>query len=233
MVVKGALAAAGTVLVHGDAACRSLHAWNSGAFGELLIVDEAAGKPVSYEQRKTVEKTSLYLRLRAAEAYFLAVEVQPPRLAVTWPDPSQEGVPMVIEGAEAIAKDELWDALLEGEPMLPQLYATYTTLRAAGWKIRDGLKFGFDFMLYDAAGSSGKHAYLGALVLTPDAQGEQRNWLWLQRHARVCHSVGKGLLMCNVEPDSSGTLQVRTMRIDGWSLDRQHARISDERHQRS
>ena len=115
--------------------------------------------------------------------------------------------------------------------------------------MRDGVKFGFDFALYDASGSPSKHAPLGAVVVTPhDHHHLERTWLWLQRHSRVCQSVGKGLLLCNVEqpniqdpaPDRSAgvggavlsaeqasALHVSTVRVDGWDPDREHAMLSD------
>ena len=105
-----------------------------------------------------------------------------------------------------------------------------------------GLKYGFDFALYDAASANSKHAPLGVLVLTARAEGE-RSWLWLQRHVRVCHTVGKGLLLCTVGPpavcsvDATSVdgdsyvgvpppLDVSTMRVDGWDPGREHALLS-------
>lgn len=256
-----------TVLVRGEAACRALHSWAGGAFGELLMRDSLSGEAVTGPPpgakghvRRPAGSTTVLLRLRSFEAFFLAFEVHPPRLRVvvvpplptrTSPD-ANEGSGSGVESfaateaalaaaafaAPALDASACWAALCTGEPQLPQLHAAYTALRAAGWHIRDGIKFGFDFALYDASAPSSRHAPLGALVLTRGDEGE-RSWLWLQRHVRVCHSVGKGLLLCSVEAPSERPseedrnaaavpprLEVRTMRVDGWDPGRAHASLS-------
>ena len=200
-------------------------------------------------KRRPPGSTVVTLRLRAWEAIFLAFETQPPRLSIVDPAPADLGDPLqttfaaseeaAAAAAEAASPLDLaacWTAFLEAEPQLPVLYAAYATLRDAGWHIRDGIKFGFDFALYDATGPASKHAALGALVLTAEDEGE-RSWLWLQRHTRVCHSVGKGLLLCSVEEPPADDaaargprpprLAVRTMRMDGWDLGREHASLSN------
>lgn len=160
-------------------------------------------------------------------------------------------LPMLESASDAPPLDarDCWASLMEGEPRLPYLYAAYVALRGAGWFLRDGVKFGFDFALYDASAPPSKHAPLGAVVVAPHEQHQlDRTWLWLQRHSRVCHSVGKGLLLCNVEhpmpqdpaPSRSAgaggailsageasALLVSTVRIDGWDPDREHAMLSD------
>ena len=252
-VVGELIAQSATVLVRGEASCRALHAWPGGAFGELLVHDAQTGAPVSGpppgakgHKRRPAGSTVVLLRLRAFEAIWLAFEVKPPRLhIVALPPPTESVAASSTFGAAEEAAAEAaalappldlgtcWAALCAEEPHLAQLYATYVALRKAGWYIRDGLKFGFDLALYDATAPQRQHAPLGALVLT-DGDEHERSWLWLQRHARVCHSVGKGLLLCSVEtprgePASETIppkLHVRTMRFDGWDPGREHAKLS-------
>ena len=240
VLVTGELAANGTVLVRGsEVECRSLHSWVGGSFGELLAVDELSdpAQPAIVVDRLEARemKTRMMLRLRAVEAYYLVCGLPEPRLRVIW-SPTVMPAPAISadatgseDGSVALSASELWDALEAGEPLLPYLYCAYKTLREAGWRIRDGVKFGFDFALYDGRYGPSKHAPLGALVLVPQEEAE-RSWLWVQRHARVCHSVGKALLLCSVEPTGEGgALELRTVRIDGWDPGRAHATISDNR----
>lgn len=247
--------ASGTVLVRNQADCRALHAWPGGAFGEILAYDAVDGSVVTGpppgakgHQRRPLGSTVIMLRLRAWEAIFLAFETQPPRLriveatsddnlgttATTTFAAMEAEAAAAVAAAPALDLATCWRSFCSAEPDLPQLYAAYVALRAAGWYIRDGIKFGFDFALYDPKGPSTRHAPLGALVLTRAGEGE-RNWLWLQRHARVCHSVGKGLLLCSVEPSSTAgdaaervppLMDVQTLRIDGWDPGKAHATLS-------
>ena len=187
-------------------------------------------------------------------------KASPSGVGAAMPQPTADGgsfniLKLLDSAADAppLGSAECWALLMEAEPRLPYLYAAYVALRRAGWFIRDGIKFGFDFALYNAAASAAKHAPLGALVLTPHDHDIERSWLWVQRHSRVCHSVGKGLLLCSVEhpqplgdgggdggagavvvgagPNLSApeaaSLVVSTMRIDGWDPDRAHAKLSD------
>lgn len=232
-LAHGILSPSGDVIVRGLDMVRGLHSWAGGAFGELIAEDGPDGGDETHA-----------LRLMAAEAFYLAYAAQPCRLLISRPAAPRAagtsdaaGAPMASEtpaaAASALGKAECWDALTEAEPLVPQLYATYVALRAAGWRIRDGLKFGFDYALYDAAGGPAAHAPLGALVLEPDADGE-RSWLWLQRHVRVCHSVGKNLLLCHVQhvpagdggaaaAGPAGDLEVTTLRVRGWDVGKAHA----------
>lgn len=248
------LGASSTVLVRGEAACRALHSWAGGAFGELLICDAITGHAITGpppgakgSTRRPPGSYVVMLQLRAWEAIFLAYDTQPSRLKVVDVPPmeidsshtfaqSEDVAAAIVAAAPGMELGSCWAALCEGETQLPQLYAAYHALRHAGWYIRDGVKFGFDFALYDASGPPARHAPLGALVLTREGEGE-RSWLWLQRHARVCHSVGKGLLLCRVDESSNAgedneppaippRLKVRTMRIDGWGPGREHAYLS-------
>ena len=258
-VVGELVGSSSTVLVRGEAACRSLHAWQGGAFGDLLICDAVSGHAITGQPpgpkgaRRPPGSYVVMLRLRAWEAIYLGFETCPPRLKVVDVPAAgdadvhaltfsqvEEAAAAIAAQAPALELEPCWMALTQAEPQLPQLYAAYHALRHAGWFIRDGFKFGFDFALYDSTGPPARHAPLGALVLTREDEGE-RSWLWLQRHARVCHSVGKGLLLCRVdEPNdeaASGAdqgsraipprLGVRTMRVDGWNAGREHAILSN------
>ena len=242
------LCASATAVIIGDDACKSLHLWDAGAFGELLVVDAATG---ALCDRKAGFPSVLLLRLHAVEVFYLAFGVRPPRLTVARPpeNPADDYsvssdanifnvLPMLASAADAplLSERECWDALVAGgQPNLPYLYAAYVALRSAGWVIRDGIKFGVHFALYTSTTAKKQHAQLHALVFTQEES--EKLWIWLQRHARVSHGVGKGLLLCCVAsgptaaackhsglgPEQVEALNVRTLRIDGWHPDRMHA----------
>ena len=245
------LRASATVLLRGKASCYALHRWSGGAFGELLLHDMAGSSVTSCDGQAGLtsrekghfsahssDPTVVLLRLRAFEAFRLAFEVASPRLCIG--DAAHSPFYAAADDAVATAAtmettplgpSSCWAALCEGEPLLPELHAAYSALRLVGWHVRDGLKFGFDFALYDASAPVSRHAPFGGLVV---ANGSERSWLWLQRHARICHSVGKGLIVCSVAPAvvKQGTNAEQelptqkvayTMRVNGWDPGRAHA----------
>ena len=258
MLPRACLCASATAIVIGDESCKSLHSWSSGAFGELLVVDASTGNLC---ESKAGFPSVLLLRLHAVEVFYLAFGVRPPRLTVVRPPEIPAGqlsamhsstsvtseanifniLPMLSSAADSplLGERECWDALVAGgEPKLPYLYAAYVALRSAGWVIRDGIKFGVHFALYSPLTTARKqHAQLHALVFTQEES--EKLWIWLQRHARVSHGVGKGLLLCSVAggstavarkhrfgPEQVDPLLVRTLRIDGWHPDRMHAALA-------
>ena len=145
------------------------------------------------------------------------------------------------DAAGAMSEGASWAAFCTADPDFPCLYAAYRALRRVGWNIRDGVKFGVDFTLYEPAASPMAHATHSVLVLTPRAAGE-RSWPWLQRHVRLSHTVGKELLLCSVElaqdgraddpaaltssPSCLDALEVRTLGVRGWGAGREHAYLS-------
>ncbi|KAK9451314.1 SEN2 subunit of the tRNA splicing endonuclease-like protein [Limtongia smithiae] len=91
-------------------------------------------------------------------------------------------------------------------------YVVYHHYRSHGWCIRNGVKFGVDYLLY-RRGPPISHAEF-AVVIIPVCQDELKNqlqtreWSWLSGVNRIVGGVKKTLVLCYVEvPDS----------IDHWS----------------
>ncbi len=233
------------VVVVGVEAVEAVHAWSRGGFGELLhgLIAPAAGAAASFS-----------LHLSPVEAFFLVFE-QPPRLRVLdgrsgerapagggdAPADAEPTGPAASSAADddgAMGVQACWDAFRSATPEFARTYAVYRALRAAGWHLRDGLKFGVDFALYDPSGSPGAHAEFAALLVGVDASAE-RSWLWLQRHLRVCRTVAKKLLLCSVGPARGESLDeatpgcleclpVEMVEMDTWSAGKEHAKQSRE-----
>lgn len=232
-VAVGTLSAFNGAEVRGGPAVYSLHSWPLGGFGELAydIPTELGSEPTRGPEAQTPERCVLLLS--AVEAFYLAFGSAPSRLSLV-AEVSDEASPEVLSDVQCWTIFCAWDALF------PQLYAAYRSLRLAGWNIRDGVKFGVDFTLYEPEGGPRAHATHSVLVMTPGAEGE-RTWLWLQRHVRLCHQVGKELLLCTVEaldaaleadggesvaldkPTCVEALEVRTLHVGSWGAGREHA----------
>lgn len=120
----------------------------------------------------------------------------------------------------------------------PYERAAYHALAAQGWSVACGANYGADFVLYTPrkTGEPHSHSLHAVLVLTPlDDAGD---WAWLQRHCRVCHTVGKSLVLCEVEHadrslppelsslDSMARMVVRCATLCSW--DPGKARILDK-----
>ena len=238
----GALASFG-VHVHGGQSITELHAWPSGGFGELVHeqpTQQAAASSRAAANAATRAPSACTLQLTAVEAFYLAFGAQQPRLTIVRP----RG-----DGETALSDQECWTAFCAEDSMFPQLLAAYRALRTAGWHIRDGIKFGCDFTLYDPKGGPSAHATHSVLVTTPLTP--ERSWLWLQGYTRLCHQVSKQFLLCCVELPTSAdlalrdgppapcaaaidsaalgspncllALEVSTVQIGSWSAGKEHA----------
>ena len=182
-----------------------------GAFGELID---------DYPRR------TRRLRLSLLEAFYLLHQERRLQLHT---GPGGTAAPM--------DETESWAAFSAAVPRFAHTYATYRHLRSAGWRLRNGLNFGVDFTLYDPATPTA-HARAGALIIrAPGGDGPPENWLWLQRHSRVCGSVAKSLLLCSVEEEGDGALdlgsldclrqlRVRTLRFAPFSAAKENSSFS-------
>ena len=215
---RGTLAASGCAEVRGGPAIHALHSWPRGGFGELTHDHkEPDGSAPRGPASRTPEVCTLLLNSR--EAYYLAFGLETPRL-------------IIYQDDVLLTRDACWATFCAADEFFPSIYTAYCSLRAAGWHIRDGIKFGVDFTLYEPSSGPSAHATHSVLVLPPGA-GE-RNWLWLQRHVRLSHTVGKQLLLCTIEaaggneaellstPVGISQLEVRTLAVSTWGANREH-----------
>ncbi|KAK9480896.1 SEN2 subunit of the tRNA splicing endonuclease-like protein [Lipomyces japonicus] len=82
-------------------------------------------------------------------------------------------------------------------------YVVYHHYRSHGWCIRDGVKFGVDYLLY-RRGPPFSHAEFGIIVI-PVYQDESRNkavskdWWWSSGVNRIVGGVKKTMIFCYVE----------------------------------
>ncbi|KAL1527475.1 hypothetical protein AB1Y20_016140 [Prymnesium parvum] len=171
-----------SVVVRESRAIARLHEWSRGGYGELVPSDARSAVRV--------------LRLSTLEAYFLAFEEQ--RLLLRRARPLFLSSHMSSEDCWPMSSEDCWAAFCALSASFPQRYAAYRSLRAAGWVVRTGVPYGTDFALYEPAAEPSAHALLGAIVAEALEPGE-RTWCWLQLHARLCHAVSKGLLLCWLE----------------------------------
>lgn len=74
-------------------------------------------------------------------------------------------------------------------------YVVYHYFRSLGWCVRDGVKFGSDFLLY-RRGPPFHHAEFAVMVIEQQSQG---NWWWLHSNIRVLGSAKKTLTLAYVE----------------------------------
>ena len=186
-VDTGVVGPRGSVRLRGGRVIQALHSWTLGGFGELIHDVPVDATPA--ELRK-VTSAGLWpeactLLLTSIEAFYLSHTQQPPRLRLARPAENELSAshlqPPGGEGSHAMSDVECWRLFCAIEPLFPQLYAAYCQLRDAGWHIRDGVKFGADFVLYDPKLGPKAHAVHSVLVLAPLHQAE-RTWVWLQRH---------------------------------------------------
>ena len=179
------------VVVRGGEAIDALHEWCSGGFGELLQSRDAAGAADDS------------LRLSTLEAYFLAFQQRRLTLRLALPAPphpasdaaSSSDAAADVGSARGTAEPlsdaaRCWAIFCAAGAAFPHRYAVYRALRAAGWNVRTGVKYGTDFTLYVRDGPPMSHALLTALVASATEPAE-RSWCWLQQHVRLCHGVAK------------------------------------------
>ena len=233
--IIGVLTASGSE-VRGALPIRQLHKWSLGGFGELVV--ERHDGIAAATGRKKKAKLALpnpdncTLVLSAVESFFLLSASNLPKLHLRRPDAGQPA------SSTLLGDHECWSTFCHADPMFPQLYVAYRALRNAGWCIRDGLKFGVDFLLYDPHSGPEAHSSYGVLVNPPQHTCGERDWLWLQQRIRLTQQTSKALLLCSVDsptdltgkvtpitPSSVDNLEVRTVMLSAWSPGKEHASL--------
>ena len=123
------------------------------------------------------------LRLDPCEAYFLSYAL---------------GCLLVRDSSDAeLDLDELWSAFCESDPDFPRLYRVYHHFRAKGWVVRQGTKFGADFLLYKH-GPPFYHASYSVKVERAGGDSEATSMDFLAGLNRVTETAGKELLLARI-----------------------------------
>lgn len=139
-----------------------------------------------------------YLRLELCEAFFLSYGLG--CLIVNDCD----------DEYEEMSIDEMWDKFCRVDLDFPHKYAVYHHFRSKGWVVKDGCKFGADFLLYKD-GPPFYHASYSVCIrrhiknkkLTSDTDIKNLDWTSLAGLNRVTESASKELLLIDVfETDS-------------------------------
>lgn len=85
-------------------------------------------------------------------------------------------------------------------------YVCYHYYRAKGWVVREGMKYGTDFLLYKSGGPVFHHADLGILIYPfirsstcSEPWSDERAWGWIAGKLRVCGQARKKLSIAFVE----------------------------------
>ncbi|KAK9460027.1 uncharacterized protein V1516DRAFT_678706 [Lipomyces oligophaga] len=86
-------------------------------------------------------------------------------------------------------------------------YVVYHYYRSHGWCVRDGVKFGVDYLLY-CKGPPFSHADFAVIIMPLYAdenrnQANRREWNWISGVNRVVSGVKKTLILCYVQVPES------------------------------
>lgn len=128
------------------------------------------------------------IQLSPVEAFFLAFGLG--CLLVECPKAS------FVEDPE-LSIDDLWSIFCSYDKDFPYQYAVYHHFRAKGYVVKDGTKFGCDFLLYKE-GPPFYHAHYSVRIMQPH---QNRTWQFISGLNRVTESAGKELLLAQVTED--------------------------------
>lgn len=164
---------------------------------ESKVVGDKLSPVVLEDELEELEKLE-FLQLDVVEAFFLVYALEVAEVRV---DPELEPLGdlelmkrMAFLGAPEATDDEFISILRA----LLQKYVVYHHYRSLGWCVRDGIKFGCEYLLYKR-GPPFHHAEFGILVTAAD---ERRSWEETMAVARVVGGVKKTLVFAYVEQPS-------------------------------
>ena len=125
---------------------RALFSWQGGAYGEVLLAapgSEPPPRPKSARDELALSCFS-HVLLSLCEAFHLAFHCH--GVLRVWPSDGPAG-----SGAAPLSAAQAWECFSALAPRFAYELAAYSQLRASGWIVRAGLKFGADFALYAPA----------------------------------------------------------------------------------
>ncbi|CAN6674782.1 tRNA-splicing endonuclease subunit Sen2p [Trichomonascus vanleenenianus] len=147
---------------------------------EELTASRRAEDEVIIEEEKLVQQE--YLQLMPVEALFLAYGLG------------------ALE-VESLSVQELLNVFSSHDDKFLYHYVAYHHFRSRGWCVRNGVKFGVDYMLYKR-GPPFSHAEFSVIVI-PSKEANPNKWWWNGSIGRVIGGVKKTLVFCYVDlPDS-------------------------------
>ncbi|KAB0793325.1 hypothetical protein PPYR_12945 [Photinus pyralis] len=112
----------------------------------------------------------------------------------------------VYHNRKLLEPQELWSLFVENDKYFVQNYAVYLHFRSKNWVVKSGIKFGGDYLLYKE-GPAFYHASYLVIIDVLDANSRERKLESCRRSMdivtlsglnRLCETVGKELLICQV-----------------------------------
>lgn len=193
-----------------DVNVKGLQLWKEGFFGKGTL---SRGAP-TWALRKHLENQSESLyeyrnkskigdQYSANEEYILSSEEAFYLCTV-------DRLRIMTHESEYLTLKELWDYFSKGSdagfddfkelsPRFPIRFAVYNYYRKKKWVVRQGLKYGADFVLYEKGPSVDHSKYVVVIIpITNQNNYLTRNWTWVLRMSRLCSQVRKTLILCFV-----------------------------------
>jgi tRNA-splicing endonuclease subunit Sen2 len=216
--------------------------------GSILVGSKSDVAPVQRETDSTsVEVPTIenmeHLQLSSEEAFFLTFALG--ALRVTY-----SGSNKPISTPELLAlfrrysyfPPRLTESILSPDDPFLLDYVVYHHFRSLGWTVRDGTKFGTDWLLY-LRGPVFSHAEFGILIIPSYSDpwwkenGQQKpskSWQWLMAAQRVIEAVFKTLVLVYVDIPPPPTIEkaggdisamlrmysVREIILKRWTINR-------------
>jgi len=173
-----------------------------GARGHEDIEEEGEEDAASTTSATPVDPGKQTLQLSPVEAFFLAFGLG--CLLVERPEAS------FVEDPE-LSIDDLWRIFCSSDKDFPYQYAVYHHFRAKGYVVKDGTKFGCDFLLYKE-GPPFYHAQYSVRIMQPQ---QNVKWQFMSGLNRVTESAGKELMLAQIteiQDDSESLEETQTVK---------------------
>ena len=116
--------------------------------------------------------------------------------------------------------DALWRKFNQSNPNFCEEYAVYHHFRSKGWVVKDGTKFGVEFLLYQE-GPAYFHAQYSVKIVSENSP--MMTWKTLSELNRVTESSSKELLLaeisnCDISPECSELKNIGEMRKESSKI---------------
>lgn len=154
----------------------------------IQVLHKENGFGTTYSTNEAIESDQLSLSFE--EAYFLTYAL---------------GCLTVSCQSEELDLVQQWNHFCNERSMFPSRYVCYQHFRAKGWVLKEGLRYGVDFLLY-RMGPNHSHAEY-AVMTVPTSKNSDLSTCWreLAGTGRLLHSVAKAMLLgCVTLPDKQG-----------------------------
>lgn len=151
------------------------------------------------------------LVLAPEEAYFLSYAL---------------GCLIVRQNGRELNLYELWRVLVSRDEQFPVLYRVYHHFRAKGWVVRNGLKFGANFLLYQDGPPFFHSTY--SVKIQVNTLNEAMSWRELFGLNRITEATSKELMLVEIDgdgqafervqdsPENLGELYLKEVLVRRW-----------------